>query len=143
MSRYISADICIEVKNADDPYCAYCQTSVYNTGQPLTYDHIVPSTKGGNNSFENLCRACRQFNEFKGNTTHAPDPLTGNIVHLFHPRQQIWAEHFMWDTEGIRLIGSTTVGRATIVALNMNNEAITSARQRWVAVGWHPPKVAN
>ena len=32
------------------------------------------------------------------------------------------------------------LGRATIVALNMNNAVIVYARRRWVSVGWHPPE---
>ena len=36
-------------------------------------------------------------------------------------------------------MGLTAVGRATIVALNMNNAVIVYARRRWVSVGWHPP----
>jgi hypothetical protein len=33
----------------------------------------------------------------------------------------------------------TAIGRATIIALNTNNEVIVDARRRWVGVGWHPP----
>jgi len=58
---------------------------------------------------------------------------------LFHPRQDRWLEHFRWDETGIHLLGLTPTGRATIVALNMNNEVVVTARQRWVSVGWHPP----
>jgi hypothetical protein len=51
---------------------------------------------------------------------------------------QTAAAHFAWDTSGTRLIGLSAVGRATIIALNMNNEVIVDARRRWVSVGWHP-----
>jgi hypothetical protein len=78
-------------------------------------------------------------NSKAASTTRAPDPLTGEVVVLFHPRQQQWAGHFQWDETGIQLIGLTAIGRATIVALNMNNSVIVDARRRWVSVGWHPP----
>lgn len=58
---------------------------------------------------------------------------------LFHPRQQDWANHFGWDETGTLLIGLTAIGRATIVALNMNNPVIVDVRRRWVSVSWHPP----
>jgi hypothetical protein len=105
----------------------------------MTIDHILPQAEGGETTFENLCFACRRCSEFKGSAVHAQDPLTGETVPLFHPRQQSWADHFQWDESGTLLIGSTAVGRATIVALNMNNSVIVYARRRWVSVGWHPP----
>lgn len=136
---YLSADLRGLLIEADDRHCAYCATTEANTGQPMTVDHILPHTLGGETAFENLCFACRRCNEFKGSITRAEDPLTGKAVALFHPRQQNWADHFEWDETGTLLIGSTAVGRATIVALNMNNPVIVDARRRWVSVGWHPP----
>jgi hypothetical protein len=38
----------------------------------------------------------------------------------------------------VHILGLTAVGRATILALNMNNTVIEDARRRWVSVGWHP-----
>lgn len=105
----------------------------------MTVDHITAQAQGGGTIFENLCFACRRCNGFKGSLTYAQDPLTGERVGLFHPRQQLWADHFQWDETGVLLIGLTSVGRATIVALNMNNSVIMDARRRWVSVGWHPP----
>jgi hypothetical protein len=84
--------------------------------------------------------ACRRCNEFKGQATTARDPLTNQIVPLFHPRTQTWSEHFAWDASGTRVIGLTATGRATVIALNMNNAVIVDARRRWVSVGWHPPE---
>ena len=38
------------------------------------------------------------------------------------------------------IVGLTSTGRATVVALNLNRPSLVKARQAWVAVGWHPPK---
>lgn len=116
---------------ADNRHCAYCQTTEANTGQPMTVDHIIPQTQGGLTEFDNLCFACRRCNEFKGTTT-AQDPLTDEIVPLFHPRRQSWYDQFRWDESGTTIIGLTPIGRATILALNMNNPVIMDARRRWV-----------
>jgi hypothetical protein len=116
-----------------------CYTTEANTDQPMTVDHITPQAQGGETTFENLCFACRRCNEFKGSATSAQDPLTGETVALFHPRRQTWADHFQWDEPGALIVGLTAVGRATIVALNMNNSVIVDARRRWIGVGWHPP----
>ena len=139
MSR-LPADLYARLLVADNHYCAYCQTSEANTGQPMTVDHIAPECLGGETTFENLCFACRRCNEFKGSATTAPDPLTGEVVPLFHSRRQRWDEHFQWDASGVWIVGLTAEGRATIVALNMNNAVIVDARRRWVSVGWHPPR---
>jgi hypothetical protein len=141
MSRQsVSANVRAELLAADDQQCAYCQTTEANTGQPMTVDHIVPEARGGSTTFDNLCFACRRCNEFKGDVTTARDPLTNQIVPLFHPRTQTWSDHFAWDEAGTHVIGLTATGRATVVALNMNNAVIVDARRRWVSVGWHPPE---
>ena len=136
---YLSADLRDRLLEADDRHCAYCYTTEANTGQPMTVDHITAQVQGGETTLENFCFACRRCNEFKGSATGAQDPLTGETMALFHPRQQTWADHFQWDEAGTLLIGLTAIGRATIVALNMNNSVIVDARRRWIGVGWHPP----
>jgi hypothetical protein len=102
-------------------------------------EHIIPLAVGGTSAEENLWLACPRCNEFKGPTTRIPDPLMNELVPIFHPRQHAWTDHFAWDAAGIRLLGLTAIGRATIIALNINNEVIVDARRRWVGVGWHPP----
>jgi hypothetical protein len=52
---------------------------------------------------------------------------------------QSWTEHFMWENSGTRIAGLTNIGRATVIALRLNNENIVEARTFWVQVGWHPP----
>ena len=133
---YLLPEILKELEKADGDLCAYCQTSVHNTGQPLTIDHIQPRSLEGPSTYANLCLACRRCNEFKGNKVEAVDPLTGEKAFLFYSRRDIWSEHFKWDVTGVRI---TKKGRATVVALNINNEIIIRARSRWISVGWHPP----
>lgn len=139
MSIYLPAALQQRLLEADDHRCAYCQTTQFTSGYPMVIDHIVPRSQGGETIFDNLCYACHRCNEFKGPTTRLDDPLTGEIVPLFHPRQHRWMEHFAWDTTGLRLVGLTAVGRVTVIGLNINNAVIMEARRRWVSVGWHPP----
>lgn len=136
----LSAGLRRQLTEADDHCCAYCRTCSANSGNPLTLDHILPVAHGGTTTFDNLCFACRQCNEFKGAQYSGVDPLTGQRQPLFHPRRDDWAEHFAWDGSQTHLTGLTAIGRATVVALNMNNETIVRTRQRWVPVGWHPPQ---
>jgi len=119
--------------------CGYCRTSSKVTGQPLTIEHIVPVARGGTDAGENLWLSCRRCNEFKGAQIQGRDPETNEGVMLFNPRTQSWRDHFSWSGDGLRIIGLTPCGRATVQALRMNNDEIVAARALWVSVGWHPP----
>ena len=48
------------VKEQWDNECAYCGST-----DDLTIDHIIPRSKGGNNSLENCALACREANQAK------------------------------------------------------------------------------
>jgi 5-methylcytosine-specific restriction endonuclease McrA len=95
---------------------------------------------GGLTEEDNLWLACSLCNDHKGNRIVALDVLTDQIVPLFNPRRQSWSEHFAWTAEGDRIFGLTAIGRATVVALNLNRPTLVQARQAWVVAGWHPPK---
>ena len=140
MSAYLPSELRARLVEADNHHCAYCQTTEMNTGQPMTVDHIVPESNDGSTEFDNLCFCCRRCNEFKGSKTTAQDPLTGEVVRLYHPRQHDWNEHFRWHETGTMIVGLTAIGRATIVGLNMNDAIIVATRRRWVGIGWHPPE---
>lgn len=76
----------------------------------------------------------------KGYRTHFPGPQTGESFPLFNPRLHRWAAHFAWIDDGTRILGQTPSGRATMVALQMNDPLVVRARGLWVSAGWHPPK---
>lgn len=42
--------------------CAYCGTK----GKPITMDHVVPRSRGGENDFENCVACCQPCNQKKG-----------------------------------------------------------------------------
>ena len=123
--------------------CGYCLSSQEISGTRLVPDHIIPTAKGGLSERDNLWMACRRCNEHKGARTEAIDPITEEVVPLFNPRFEVWALHFVWNPAGTYIIGLTAIGRATIIALNMNDEAIVTARTNWARVGWHPPDSAE
>lgn len=82
--------------------CEYCHTCEVNTGQTMQVDHIEPD---GGNDEQNLALSCWNCNNHKRQATQAPDPETGTLVSLFHPRQQVWAVHFASIDNAIRLQG--------------------------------------
>jgi 5-methylcytosine-specific restriction endonuclease McrA len=139
MPAHVSEALWARVAAADRQRCAYCLTGEAITGLPLTIDHIQPVSLGGETIFNNLCLACRSCNEVKANRNASIDPLTGEEVPHFHPRRERWGDHFAWNLDGSHIEGLTSVGRATIVTLKMNNALVVAARTRWVLAGWHPP----
>lgn len=135
----VSARLRRQVERLDRERCAYCQTLRIVSGAQMHIEHIHPLSKEGTTTVGNLCLACAWCNSYKGAQTHATDPVTGEIAPLFHPRLQTWSQHFQWDEEGVRIQGITPVGRATVAALQMNNEFIIPSRRLWRTAGWHPP----
>jgi hypothetical protein len=71
--------------------------------------------------------------------THARDPMTGRIVSLFNPRTQPWNRHFRWVRGGLEIRGRTPTGRATVEALDLNNELVVAVRAFWIETGLFPP----
>jgi len=105
----------------------------------MVVDHVIPLVAGGTSDIENLCLACYRCNEFKGARLNAPEPLTGEVVPLFNPNSHAWRDHFSWSKDGLRIVGHTTIGRATVEALRLNNDWLVRARRIWVIAGLHPP----
>jgi len=136
---YIPAELRRRVTEEGRSRCGYCLTSQTIVAVPMHIEHIVPLAAGGQTVPDNLWLACPLCNGYKGAQTQAVDPETGERVPLFHPRTQRWDEHFAWSEDGTEIIGRTTVGRATVKALRLNNEYSVPSRRVWVAAGWHPP----
>jgi hypothetical protein len=97
--------------------------------------------KDGADSEDNLCLACEFCNQYKWTKTEGVDLQSGQVVSLFNPRQQKWSDHFAWSDDGAQIIGLTACGRATVVALNLNNALAVTVRKNWVIAGWHPPAI--
>lgn len=141
MSRSTSlAQIRQELRIIAKYRCGYCLSPEVLSGIALTLEHIIPLASGGTDEIDNLWLSCRTCNEKKGVQTQAEDSNTREVVPLFNPRTQRWSAHFQWDEAGTQMSGLTPVGRATIVALDLNRELLVLARERWVQAGWHPPK---
>lgn len=136
----ISADLRASIRLQAGNRCGYCLTRQEYLPWVLEIEHIVPRSKGGDNTEENLWLACHACNLFKSDQTHSHDPLTGRSVRLFNPRRQKWRRHFHWSEDGAFIIGRTACGRATVIALNLNNLIAVTVRRNWIKAGWHPPK---
>ncbi len=84
--------------------------------------------------------ACRGCNHLKHTLIEWPDPNTRIVVPLFHPRRDQWTDHFAWSLDTTQMIGLTSVGRATIDALQLNREGLRNLRRVLVNDQNHPPE---
>ncbi|MBI3328336.1 MAG: HNH endonuclease [Nitrospinae bacterium] len=118
--------------------CEYCRVTETLMGGRLTEDHIIPLNASGTDDLDNLCWCCWWCNVYKGSQTTARTPRSGAIVRLFHPRRNRWETHFRWSRNGLRILGRTMMGRATVEALRMNDPDRMATRRFWVIHRVHP-----
>ena len=123
--------------------CEYCHADERWQFVRFTIDHLLPQSAGGSDDADNLALACRNCNARRGNRLAGRDPVTAEVVPIFNPRQERWAEHFVWDAAHLRIVGRTPMGRATAEMLDLNDDrhegVVVRIRQRDVADGYYPP----
>lgn len=129
------------VRQRAENRCEYCLSHQNYIWGRLQIDHIIPTSRGGTDTEENLCLACELCNQHKWAKIEGIDPQTNQRVPLFHPRKQRWSKHFTWSADGTRIVGLTACGRATVHALQLNNELAIIVRRNWIRAGWHPPNM--
>ena len=119
--------------------CEYCLCQLKYSPDPFSTEHIVPQSLGGRTNLNNLALACLGCNGYKYNKIEAIDPGSDQVVPLFHPRKDQWAEHFAWNEGCTLVVGLSPTGRATIEALRINRSNLINLRRVLFAVGEHPP----
>jgi len=92
--------------------CQYC-ANTFKTHE-LTFDHVVPRSRGGKTTWDNIVAACQKCNRFKGNRM----PYEVRMYPVHEPRQphiaelqqhgrrfppnflhESWNDFLYWDTE--------------------------------------------
>ncbi len=137
---YVSDKLRQKIVDQAGDRCGYCLGEQRYIFEPLEIDHLLPTGKGGTDDEENLWLACRFCNSRKGMQTQGFDELTKKKLPLFNPRKQNWNRHFTIEN-GIEIVGKTSVGRATVNALQMNNHLVITVCKNWLIAGWYPPVV--
>jgi hypothetical protein len=100
--------------------CEYC--GLRQEELPLTafhVEHVIPRQHGGSDDPQNLALACHHCNFHKGPNLSGIDPESGAIVPLYHPRREVWEQHFA--LQDVMVVGLTPTGRATVRVLLMNS----------------------
>lgn len=136
---YVSAKLRQKIVEQAKNRCGYCLGEQRYIFAVLEIEHIYPQALGGETVEENLWLACPLCNSYKGIQISAIDSVTKRKTSLFNPRKQVWKNHFK-IVDGIKIVGKTATGRATVEALQMNNDVAITVRKNWLIAGWYPPK---
>jgi len=139
-SIYISATTKELVKQRASFYCEYCYAPANFSPSYFEFDHIFPCSLGGNSAANNLAYACGICNNSKSNLIQYPDPFTNQQTNLFHPRTDLWTDHFQWNKDGTLILGVTSSGRATTILLQVNRPSNVNLRKLLFLHDLHPPK---
>jgi len=116
--------------------CEYCQLPQELDVLPFQIDHIIAEQHHRDTVAENLALSCLNDNLHKGPNIAGFDPETGFLTRLFHPRRDIWEDHFAWV--GPVLTGRTDIGRATIDVLLVNAPERVEVRLLLIRAGLFP-----
>jgi hypothetical protein len=125
-----------EVRRRAGGRCEYCHLPETASRLRHAIDHVIAKKHGGATVPDNLALACGRCNQHKGTDLTGIDRETGQITRLFHPRENVWEEHFRWH--GGKLVGMTPAGRATVAVLAINHPARVALRETLIAASLFP-----
>jgi hypothetical protein len=129
----------LQVRERAKYLCEYCHADERWQYVRFTVDHVIPVSLGGSDYVDNLTLACFHCNRHKTNRLTAIELESQTEVPLFNPRQDCWQEHFIWSMDGLLIVGISTIGKATVVALLLNRERVIPIRAADRDIGRHPP----
>lgn len=113
--------------------CEYCLLPDVASMVPHQVDHIVAQKHGGATEADNLALSCALCNKHKGSDIASIDPASGALVALFHPRRDLWRDHF--GLEGATITALTPTGRVTARLLAVNEPSRVRERELLAASG--------
>ena len=123
--------------------CEYCFSQGKYCPDPLSVEHLIPRSRGGSNDESNLALSCQGCNGYKHVAVSATDPVTEKDVPLYHPRLDVWSDHFAWSAGFTEIIGKTPTGRATVERRRLNRAPLVNLRIVLRSLGKHPPKISR
>jgi 5-methylcytosine-specific restriction endonuclease McrA len=121
--KRVPAALCRETAERAGGCCEYCRSQARVAVQPFSVEHVVPKSRGGETTPDNLALACQGCNNHKYDKIEGRDPVSGDVVRLYHPRRDRWGDHFAWSDDFAFILGRTAVGRATIATLRTKRRA--------------------
>jgi HNH endonuclease len=136
MTTYVSASLRREVAFRALNCCEYCLLHERNSFFAMEIDHIYAEKHRGKTVLDNLAFSCPDCNGYKGTDLASIDPEGEAITPLFHPRRQLWIDHFTLQNGLIEPL--TPEGRVTVLLLQMNLPDRVEQRQILSRIGKYP-----
>ncbi|TYQ25411.1 HNH endonuclease [Pseudanabaena sp. UWO311] len=124
---HISAKLRKLVSDRAQNCCEYCLIPESLTLVSHQVDHVIAEKHGGKTTEENLALSCSLCNQAKGSDIASIDVETGEVIRLYHPRQDQWQEHF--QMEECVIYPLTAIGRVTTQLLKINLSACLPYRK--------------
>ena len=124
---HIPAELRRHVRERATLRCEYCLIPESAAFASHEIDHIVAEKHGGATVSENLSLSCALCNGYKGSDVASVDAESGETVRLFHPRRDVWSNHFISGPDTIEPV--TPIGRVTVQLLRMNSAERVEERQ--------------
>lgn len=137
---HLTARLRTEIAERAKRCCEYCRAQEKFSPDSFSVERIIPLSGGGSSELDNLAYSCQGCNNRKYVSIEAIDPVTGELVALFHPRQQRWSDHFAWNEDFTVVIGLTPTGRATVAKLHLNRRGLVNLRRVLFELHEHPPE---
>jgi len=116
--------------------CEYCLIAQSDSLYAHEVDHIIPEKHRGRTDADNLCLSCLDCNRYKGSDFASFDPETDKIIPLFHPRRDVWEDHFRLN--GTIIEPLTPTGRVTVFILRLNDELRVRQRAALLSAKRYP-----
>lgn len=116
--------------------CEYCRIPDRDGFISHEIDHIIAEKHGGETVVDNLCLSCWLCNRRKGTDVASYDPESGALIALFHPRHEVWSEHFGLKDAYIEPL--TPQGRVTVKILQLNERRRIDERKILISLNTYP-----
>ncbi len=133
MSSSLPADVRRLVAERAGFRCEYCLIPESQVFIPHQIDHVIAQKHGGGSTLDNLAYSCAPCNKRKGSDLASVDPETDQVTRLFHPRRDVWAEHFRLADARIEPL--TAIGRTTVQLFQLNRPQLLIEREYLLLLG--------
>lgn len=125
-----------QVRRRAGQRCEYCLLAEEDAFFSHEVDHVIAEKHGGVTELDNLALACFDCNRFKGSDIASLDPESGDLVALYNPRTNHFADHFRMEHGVIRPL--TAAARATERLLKLNLPIRVDIRRALAACRRYP-----
>lgn len=100
--------------------CYFCTRRIHlfpvEGERVATWDHLTPSSRGGGTDYHNLCLACEDCNQAKGNLTEAEFAEAARFAGGVH---NLWGRSLQWrEGQGAFISGTFKLGEILGPLLN-------------------------